>query len=95
MAEPSSHVLELAKRGAAVRLRELAHEAELLLRLFPDLDDSFDEDELPVSFILTRDARGGKGGPVTLPKTLAAGERKAVRRRVKQNWVERPAGSKK
>ena len=47
MAKPSSHILSLAKRGAALRLRELANEVELLFDLFPDLGDAFDADELP------------------------------------------------
>jgi len=53
----SSHILELARRGAALRLRELAHELAILLGAFPDLRDAFDADELPVSFIVKRDAR--------------------------------------
>jgi len=48
MAKHSSHMLELAKRGAALRLRELANELDILLRAFPDLHDAFDADELPV-----------------------------------------------
>ena len=56
MPKHSSHMLELAKRGAALRLRELANELDLLVRAFPDLHDAFDADELPVSFIVRRDA---------------------------------------
>jgi hypothetical protein len=94
MAEPSSHVLELARRGAAVRLRELAREVELLLDLFPDIGETFDADELPVTFILRRDARGTEAGRVSPRKARVAADRKAVTRRVKQDWVERRAGSK-
>ena len=47
-------MLELAKRGAEARLQDLLHEARLLVDLFPHLRDSFDPDELPVSFILAR-----------------------------------------
>ena len=61
MAKHSSHILELAKRGAALRLRELADELDILLSAFPDLHDAFDADELPVSFIMRRDARRAKG----------------------------------
>ena len=60
MAKHSSHILELAKRGAALRLRELANELDILLGAFPDLHDAFDADELPVSFIMRRDARRAK-----------------------------------
>jgi hypothetical protein len=45
---------ELAKRGAEVQLRELLHEAKLLVDLFPHLRDSFDRDELPLTFIMAR-----------------------------------------
>ena len=42
----------LGRHGAATRMRELAHELGGLLKLFPDLEDSFDPDELPISFRL-------------------------------------------
>jgi hypothetical protein len=42
----------LEHRGAVARIRELAHELGALLRRFPDLEDSFDPDELPISFRL-------------------------------------------
>jgi hypothetical protein len=51
-----AHLFELAKRGAEVRLRELVQEAKNLTGLFPHLRDSFDKDELPLSFIMARDA---------------------------------------
>jgi hypothetical protein len=46
------HLKTLAKHGAVARIRELAHELGGLLKLFPDLEDSFDADELPISFRL-------------------------------------------
>jgi hypothetical protein len=84
-------MLELAKRGAVLRLRELANEVELLLNLFPDLGDAFDADELPVSFIVRTDARR--------PAAQAAGGKKpaasnALRRQAKQGWAERRAGAR-
>jgi hypothetical protein len=45
-------MLDLAKRGAEVQLRELLREAKLLINLFPQLRDSFDKDELPITFIM-------------------------------------------
>jgi hypothetical protein len=54
-----AHLFELAKRGAEVRLRELLQEAKNVIDLFPHLRDSYDRDELPLSFIIKRDA-----GPV-------------------------------
>jgi hypothetical protein len=57
MAKHSSHILAFARRGAALRLRELVNELNLLLVSFPDLRDAFDPDELPVSYIVARDGR--------------------------------------
>ena len=66
------HLLELARRGAEARLHELAQEARYLIELFPHLQDSFDRDELPVSFILAT------GAGVT--KTTTARPRRRRRR---------------
>lgn len=91
MARHSPHMLELAKRGAALRLRELANEVEFLLDLFPDLGDAFDADELPVSFIVRADAGRAAAQAVNGKKPAA---RKAVRRQAKRGWAERRAGAK-
>ena len=65
MAKHSSHILELTKRGAVLRLRELANELNILLSAFPDLHESF-ADELPVSLIMRRNApRTGERSPAT------------------------------
>jgi 6-phosphogluconolactonase len=55
--EQRQKLFEQARQFGALRLHELVYEAELLLRSFPDLRDSFNEDELPISFILKRDGR--------------------------------------
>jgi hypothetical protein len=54
MAKQPPRILELAKREAEARFQDLIHEARLLVDLFPHLRDSFDADELPVSFIVAR-----------------------------------------
>jgi hypothetical protein len=94
MAKHSSHILELAKRGAALRLRELANELDILLGAFPDLHDAFDADELPVSFIMRRDARRAKAKAVTRQRAMSAAGRRAVSRRMKKYWAERRTGQK-
>jgi hypothetical protein len=94
MPKPSSHMLELAKRGAALRLRELANEVELLLDLFPDLSDAFDADELPVSFIVRNDARRAAPQARGRRKPPSAAAKKAASRQVRQGWSERRAGAK-
>jgi hypothetical protein len=47
-------ILELARRGAEARLRDLLHEVRLLLLAFPRLRDAFDKDELPITFIVAK-----------------------------------------
>jgi hypothetical protein len=85
-------MLELAKRGAVLRLRELANEVELLLDLFPDLGDAFDPDELPVSFIVRSDAGRAEARAVAGQKPAM---RATLRRKAKRGWAERRAGAKK
>ena len=94
MSDAPVRIIDLTKRGAALRLREIAHELHLLLELFPDLEDAFDEDELPVSFILKRDARGTRSGAGAPGPAARAAARSAVNRRMKQAWTQRRAGSK-
>ena len=96
MAKHSSHILDLAKRGAALRLREMTNELDLLLSAFPDLDDAFGADELPISFILRRDGRYAHTNGAGLQKPMSAAAKQAVRRRMKKYSVERGrAGHKK
>jgi len=92
MAKHSSHILELARRGAALRLRELANELDILFSAFPDLRDAFDSDELPVSFIMRRDARRARAKAVTRQRPMSAAARRAVSRRMKKYWAERRTG---
>jgi hypothetical protein len=90
----SSHILELAQRGAEMRLRDLVHEAKLIIDLFPHLRDNIDRDELPVRFIL----RKGRDRAQTRPgrrRRLSAAARKAVSRRMKKYWAARRKAKKK
>ncbi len=94
MPKPSSHVLELAQRGAELRLRELSEEAKHLIGLFPRLRDAFDNDELPVSFVVARDSgrlKPARTGRPTSRRTrrMSAAERKAVSLRMKRYWAAR------
>src|SRR5262249_39760878 len=61
----SPHLLDLARRGAEARLRELAVEARNLFQMFPNLRDAVDRDELPVKFLLAR----GAGRPAPKART--------------------------
>ena len=53
MARSSSKAAR-TKPEAEARFRQLVDELKLLTVAFPHLSESFDEDELPVSFILKR-----------------------------------------
>lgn len=80
-------MLDLARRGAEVRLRELAREARQLLAVFPHLGDSFDPDELPVPFLLAEGARQNTAEFADLTRGASAGGRRGGRR--KKDWAER------
>jgi len=62
----SPHTLQLTRRMAAARLRQLVDEFRLLTSAFPDLRDAFDPDELPIDFILKRDAQAERLTPPTV-----------------------------
>lgn len=85
-------MIELAKRGAEVRLRELVREAKILLDLFPHLRDSYDPDELPLGYIIAEGARQAATGPVGSGGTTAAKRRAA---RAKKSWAARRRGEQK
>jgi hypothetical protein len=72
-----AHLFELAKRGAETRLSELLQEIKNLIGLFPHLRDSFDEDELPISFIIRRNAGPGAGAGRDPKRRMSAAARKA------------------
>ena len=94
MPKHSPHILDLAKRGAALRLQELKNEAELLLGLFPDLRGAFDADELPVSFLVRVDAASAADETVKRRKPWSAASRKAASRRMRQHWEKRRGAAK-
>jgi hypothetical protein len=80
MQKQSSPSTQLTKRRAAFRLRQLLDEFHLLMGSFPDLEDAFDPDELPLAFILRRDSRLTDDG-VKSSTTSSQGASKMVRRR--------------
>jgi hypothetical protein len=90
MAKHPARILELAKRGAEVRYRELLDEIKTLIQSFPHLRDSFDPDELPITFILRqgRDrASASPQGPRRRSWSPAA--RRAAAARMKAYWAKR------
>ena len=73
-----AHILQLARRGADARFRELLDELSLLTLSFPHLRDAFGRDDLPVKFILRqgRDKARAKAAP-RKPRRLANPKAKA------------------
>jgi uncharacterized protein (DUF2461 family) len=55
-----SDVLQLGRRGAGRRLGALMNELSFLFASFPHLSDVFDADDLPLPFIIKRDARDAR-----------------------------------
>lgn len=90
MAKHSPKILDLAKHGATFRMREIANELKLLFDLFPDLLDSFDPDELPVSFIVKRDANQPAEDAPKAKKALSPDSRGPV----KKAWRRSSTGLK-
>jgi len=96
MPRHSPNILELARRGADVRYRELLDEMRRLTVSFPHLRDSFDRDELPVQFILRRGrdkARLGK--PVRKRRRLSDRARAAISAAQKKRWAKQKAAAAK
>ena len=87
-------MLELAKRGAALRLRELANELDALAPCVSRSSRRVRRDELPVSFIMRRDARRARAKAVRRQKPMSAAAKRAVSQRMKKYWAERRAGHK-
>ena len=92
------HLLELAKRGAEVQLRDLVQEINYLIELFPHLRDSFDEGELPLRFIMARDAGLSSKPSIERPRqrrrTMSEVARKAGGDRMKKQWSARRKATK-
>ncbi len=68
-----AHLYELTKAEAEEYARDMAMEATLLVKLFPHLSDSFDRDELPISFLLkvgSERADKPKATPKPKPKSV-------------------------
>lgn len=86
-----AHLYDLARRGAEARLGELMREVKLLLGLFPHLRDSFDQDELPLPFIIASDSGRITESPRTGRRKVSAAGRRAMSRRMKAYWSKRKA----
>jgi hypothetical protein len=95
MAKHPPHILELARKGAEHRYNEMKTELAELVRAFPHLSDSFDPDELPITFRLKSAAERSERKALRRRAKWNAAQRKAVSERMKRYWAARRAGRKK
>ncbi len=83
MNKHSSHLLQLTRRRAGFTLNQLLDEIQLLTVAFPDLRDAFAADELPIAFILKRDApRSSREYKRRAPRFISRKNPMRARRRV-------------
>ncbi len=105
-AKKNDHMFELAKRGAQARLGDLVHEVKLLIGLFPHLKDSFDKDELPISFLLKKGANAKSAlvdtikaatgaAPAKKTRLLSPAARRAISNAQKKRWALHRANAAK
>jgi hypothetical protein len=92
--ENHSSRMQLTKRRAALRLRQLLDEIHLLMASFPDLQGAFDADELPLAFILRRDSRPSERG-IQSSATFSRRPNNSVRRRTKASRTPKRGGPRK
>jgi hypothetical protein len=90
----NAHLYELAKRGAEARMRDLVHEAKLLINLFPHLRDSLDKEELPLKFIMAEGSGAATKTSGRRKRRMSATARKAVSLRMKKLWAARRKATK-
>jgi hypothetical protein len=93
MAKHSSHILQLARRGAEVRFRELLDELKFLTLSFPHLRDAIDRDDLPLDFILRRgQENAGRATAARSHRKMSAAARKRISDAQKARWARQKAG---
>ncbi len=97
MAKHSAHILELAKVGAEIQLRDMVQEIRYLLDLFPHLRDSFNEEQLPLKVLLAERANPSptrRTGPTARRRHASAAARRAVSGGTKKDWSARRQSKK-
>jgi hypothetical protein len=95
MAKYSSHILELARRGADARFRELLDELNVLTLSFPHLRDAVDRDDLPVKFILRRGRDKARAFEAPKRRQMSKQARKAIGDAQRKRWAEKKSGATK
>jgi hypothetical protein len=92
MAKYSAHILDLARRGADSRFRELLAELKLLTMSFPHLRDTLDRDDLPVNFLLRQGRDKAREVGARRPRRkMSAAARKAIGDAQRARWAKQKA----
>ena len=93
MPKHSSHILELARRGAETRYRELLDEIKMLTTWFPHLRDAVDRDELPVNFLMRqgRDKASTMASTTRVRRKMSAAARRKISLAQKRRWAKQKA----
>jgi hypothetical protein len=95
MPKHASHILELAKRGAEVRFRELRDEMKFLTLSFPHLKDAVDNDDLPLTFILRKGRdKAIRAASARKKPTISAAGREAIEDAQRKRWPKLKATKK-
>jgi hypothetical protein len=96
MAKYSAHILDLAKRGADSRFRELLDELKVLTLSFPHLRDAFGRDDLPVKFLLRQGFDKAREVGARRPRRkMSAAARKAIGDAQRARWAKQKAAAAK
>jgi hypothetical protein len=86
-----TRLLELARHGARARFQELVKELDALTTAFPDLSKSFDDDELPIKFLIRRGASRRLGKK----RTISPEGRRRIAEAQRKRWAAKKAAAKK
>jgi hypothetical protein len=96
MAKHSSHILEMARKGAEHRYEELRTEIAALLKNFPHLGGHKKGQASRTRTAQAADTpAAGESVRARKRRTMSAAARKAVSDRMKSYWAARRAGRKK
>lgn len=87
-----SQLLKGARTDAMARFRELVTELRVLASGFPELGNAFDAEELPIWFILKRDAPSGRARISRHGARTATTPTRAATRRSKKGGTGRKSG---
>ena len=85
MARPSSHILELARKGAEHRYQELRGEIAALRKYFPQLGGSTRRSRSQID--MSTEPAAMIDRPRRKRRRMSATERKAVSARMKKYWA--------